>query len=110
MKGHLATKCVVCLAYGANEDCYEVINPHWPSGSGPFRGNHLDDWHDARLAAHLRCDRRGCKELAVATRVCSHPHCSKRYQRCAKHDGEAGIQRSLHSHNALEHPRMRPRK
>lgn len=51
-----------------------------------------------------RCDRRGCKELAVASRVCANPWCKRTYARCAKHDGEAGIARSLHSHNALAHP------
>jgi hypothetical protein len=107
MKGHLATKCPVCLVVGANEECFEIINPNWPAGEGAFRGNRLDDWHDARLAAHLRCDRRGCKALAVASRVCANPWCKKVYARCATHDGEAGIARSLHSHNALEHPRAR---
>jgi hypothetical protein len=42
-----------------------------------------------------------CKQEATATIACG--ICGKEYARCAKHGGESGCRRSLHSHAALYH-------
>lgn len=44
--------------------------------------------------------------VAEAVTVCA--TCGKSYARCARHGGEAGAKRSLHSHRALYHPRETP--
>jgi hypothetical protein len=52
----------------------------------------------------IKCDK--CRAPAAASSGCQ--VCGRQYHRCADHDADAGVRRSIHSHAALYHPRKAP--
>lgn len=94
----------VVLGYAADDPC-----PHCPRTRAECRVMPCLTMDPVmRLESHLAesppcCDRRGCKSPAVAAGVC----CERVYARCVEHDGAAGVRRSMHSHGALTHPKVR---